>query len=99
MYPSLKNTRKRTLPPAFANKTAAWQRQKTDEDTTSLQKQNESIARATAGAVVTLPGDSGRSPAANVLHPSLVQSDANEVKHSIKRNRGALEAVSDDGDD
>ncbi len=76
-----------------ANKPAAWQWQKAAEDTSNLQKKNESVTRATAGALATLPLDSCRSPAANVLQPSLVQSDGNQVKRSIKKNRGALDAM------
>jgi hypothetical protein len=64
----------------------AWKRPKAAEDAANLQKlqkQHESVARAT-----TLPRDSGRSPAANVLQPSLAQSNAKQVKRSIEKYRG-----------
>jgi hypothetical protein len=91
------------LPPAFlarmdavlarleANGPVAWKRQKAAEDATNLQKQqkqHESVARAT-----TLPRDSGRSPAANVLQPSLAQSNAKQVKRSFEKNRGTWGAL------
>ncbi len=94
-----------TLPPAVlaridavlarleANGPVAWKRQKAAEDAANLQKQKQSVARATTGARVNLPRDSGRSPAANVLQPFLVQSNAKQVKRSIKRNHGALGAM------
>jgi hypothetical protein len=94
-----------SLPPAVlarieANKQAALQRRKAAEGAANLQRQNESaVARAITGALVTLANDSGCSPVACVLPPSVAQSDANQVKRSIKRHWGALGAVSDDGDD
>jgi hypothetical protein len=96
-----------TLPPAVlaridavlarleANGPVAWKRQKAAEDAANLQKQNQSVARATSGARVNLPRDSGRSPAAYVLQPFLVQSNAKQVKPKrfTKRIHGALGAM------
>jgi hypothetical protein len=89
-----------TLPPAVlarleANGPVAWKRQKAAEDAANLQKQNQSVARATSGARVNLPRDSGRSPAAYVLQPFLVQSNAKQVKlkRFTKRIHGALGAM------
>jgi hypothetical protein len=82
-----------------ANKQAALQRRKAAEDAADIKRPNESGVRSANGALVTLSHDSGRSPAASVLLPSLEQSDANQTKCPIKRHWGALGAVSDDGDD
>jgi DNA polymerase III epsilon subunit-like protein len=86
------------LPPTVlarleANGPVSQNTQKAAEDAENLQKQNQNVARAPTGALVTLPRDSCRSPAANVLQPSLVQPNAKQVKRWIKRNHGALNAM------
>jgi hypothetical protein len=81
------------MPPAVlarieASKQAALQRRKAAEDAADVQRLNESVARSANGAPVTLSHDPGHSPAANVLTPSLEQSDANlTIRQTLGRAR------------
>ena len=79
-----------------ANKQAALQRRKAAEDAANLQRQDESATHASLQAHGL---ESGRPPAGDQLPPSVVQSDINEPRRSVKRYWGVLGAVPDDEND
>lgn len=79
-----------------ANKQAALQRRKAAEDAANLQRQDES---ATHASLQARGHDSARPPAGDQQPPSVVQSDTNEPRRSVKRHWGVLGAVPDDEDD
>lgn len=90
-----------SLPPAVlarieANRQAAMQRRRAAEDAANLQRQFESVTRASAD---TPQHASEHLPAIDALPPCAVQPRANQVRLSAKRHWGAVGAVSDDGGD